>query len=318
MLISATAIYVAIFTVVFLLMASSTVVITQQQHVKIISTFGRFSSVRKSGLSFKAPWPFQAASENFSLKIREISEDVNVKSSDNAFVLVPIRVQFCVDENTAQDAFYKLNNPEGQIRSYVVNQVRSTASSLSFNQLFQARDTFEDGVEGTLTEKMSGFGFRIENVLVDDPQPSEDLRQAFDRVIASERLKEAAINEGEAAKTLSIAKSKAEGEAMNIKAEAYASFRKKVAEGNAEALQAFVGSTGLSASAGLDFFTSINEMEALRDAASAGGSVVFVTAAAKETKDPATMGMIAAGQQTKAPAKNRMPRKSVSSLSDKS
>jgi len=316
MFITVTAVYIAIASVVLLLMAASTVVITQQQHVKIISTFGRFSSVKKSGLSFKAPWPFQAASPNFSLKIREISEDVNVKSSDNAFVLVPIRVQFCVDEDTAQDAFYKLNNPEGQIRSYVVNQVRSTASSLSFNQLFQARDTFEDGVEGTLTEKMSGFGFRIENVLVDDPQPSEELRQAFDRVIASERLKEAAVNEGEAAKTLSVAKAEAEGEAMEIKARAYSKFRKTVAEGNAEALQAFVGTTGLSAGAGLDFFTSINEMEALRDAAAAGGSVVFVTAAAKEAKEDATMGMLTAGQQVKAPAK-ATPRKATQAAKPK-
>jgi len=300
--------------VVGLPICASLFVVTQQQHVKIVETFGKFSSVRTSGLSFKAPWPIQTSSDNFSLKIREISEDVNVKSSDNAFVLVPIRVQFCVEESTAADAYYKLDDPEQQIRSYVVNQVRSTASGMTFDQLFQAKNTFEDGVEGTLTSRMGGFGFRIENVLVDDPEPSDDLREAFDRVISSQRLKEAAINEGEAARTLSVASATAEAQALSIKGDAYADFRMKVSAGNSEALTSFVGETGLSPVAGLDFFTSINEMEAIRDAASHGGNVVFVTAAAGKTTDPAVLGMLAKNvEPSKAIA---TPKEATSEISD--
>lgn len=277
------------------------IVITSQKHVRIIETFGKFSSVRHAGLSFKAPWPFQTASSDFSLKIKEIGEEVTVKSSDNAFVTVPIRVQYRVSDHGAEDAFYKLDDPEGQIRSYVVNQVRGTASGMSFDELFQSRTHFEDGVEETLTEKMASFGFRIENVLVDDPQPSDQLRQAFDRVIASERLKEAAINEGEAKKTLSVAEANAEGEALKIKGQAYADFRMTIAEGNADALEKFVGTTGLSPKEGLSFFNSINEMEAVRDAAHAGAQIVFVTGTAQvSSSDPALLGMTAhAGQNGK-------------------
>ncbi len=281
----------ALAIIVLVPILASTVVVTRQQNVRLIETFGRFSSIRSAGLSFKLPWPIQTAGANFSLQIQEIAEDVNVKSKDNAFVSVPIRVQYRVNEATAQDAFYKLSNAADQIRSYVVNQVRSTASGMTFNDLFQSRNTFENDVASTLTVRMGEFGFKIENVLVDDPQPSPELRKAFDRVISAERLKEAAVNEGEAKRTLLVAGANAEGEALKIKAAAFAVFRKTVADGNAEALESFAGRTGLSPADGLAFFVSINEMEAMRDAAQAGGRVVFVTGSAKENQLAALMGM---------------------------
>ena len=99
-------------------------------------------------------------------------------------------------------------------------------------------------------------------------------------------------DEGEAKRTLQVAAANAEGEALKIKGAAFASFRKTVAEGNAEALQSFAGRTGLSPADGLAFFVSINEMEAVRDAAQAGGRIVFVTGSAKDNQQSALMGMV--------------------------
>ncbi|QDL90824.1 hypothetical protein FDP22_02890 [Paroceanicella profunda] len=279
-----------------LALAASMIVITRERHVRMIETFGRFSSVRKAGLSFKLPWPIQHATANFSTKLREIGEEVEVKSSDNAFVVVPIRVQYRVKQGAERDAYYLLEYPADQIRSYVVNQVRSSASSQPFDALFRSRDFFETEIEATLTERMSGFGYHIENVLVDDPQPSAELRAAFDRVISSERLREAATNEGEAERIRMVARANADGEALQIKGEAYARFRKTVAEGNAEALKLFSGETGLGPEAGLQFFISINEMEAVTAAAEAGGKVVFVTGSAASAGG-ATMGMLAGAEE---------------------
>ncbi|MFX4300322.1 SPFH domain-containing protein [Pseudosulfitobacter pseudonitzschiae] len=282
---------IPIVIAVFLLLTM--IVITGQQNVRMIETFGKFRSIRSAGLSFKLPWPIQTASREFSLKQLQLAEDVGVKSIDNAFLNVPIKLQYRVNPELASDAYYKLDKPEEQIRSYIVNQVRATAGGLSFEDLFKSRDTFEGDVAETLCEKMAEFGYIIVNVLVDDPQPSQQLREAFDRVISSQRLREAATNEGEAARIMSVAKAEAEGEALKIKGSAYAEFRKTVAEGNAEALNKFVGETGLTPKDGLTFFNSINEMEAVRDAAQYGGKTVFIAAAAKTESAAAVMGMVA-------------------------
>lgn len=294
---------VGIFSPIILFIILTMIVITGQQNVRMIETFGKFSSTRTAGLSFKLPWPIQSASRSFSLRQLQLAEDVGVKSADNAFLTVPIKLQYRVNPALADDAYYKLDDPEGQIRSYIVNQVRATAGGLSFEQLFSSRDTFESDVAETLTEKMTEFGYTIVNVLVDDPQPSKDLRDAFDRVISSQRLKEAASNEGEAARIMSVAKAEAEGEALEIKGRAYAEFRKTVAEGNAEALNKFVGETGLTPKDGLTFFNSINEMEAVRDAAQQGGKIVFIAAAAKAESASAVLGLVAGADSETMPAR---------------
>lgn len=270
------------------------IVITKQKHVRMIETFGHFSSIRTAGLSFKLPWPFQSASEDFSMQLMPLSENVQVKSKDNAFVTVPIHVQYQVNPDGAEAAFYSLENPSSQIRSYVVNQVRATASSKSFDDLFKARDTFKDDIESMLSVKMAEFGFKIVDVLVDDPQPSEDLREAFDRVLASTRLKEAASNEGEAAKILSVAKANAEGEALKIRGNAFKDFRKTIAEGFGEALDELAGKTGLSKESLLTFLLDINEKEALTNAAQSGGKIVYVTGSAQRgAPDPAALALLA-------------------------
>lgn len=253
------------------------IVITRQQHVRFIETFGRYTSTRGAGLSIKLPWPIQIATRNFSLQVMELEQDVTVKSRDNAFVTVPIRVQYQVNPDTAADAYYKLSDAAGQIKSYVVNQIRSTASGQTFDDLYSSKEEFESDVQTTLEERLGSYGFRIVNVLVDDPQPSEELRVAFDRVLASQRLREAAENEGEAKRILRIKEAEAEKDSLRLKAEGFAEFRKIVAEGNAEAISLFRRDTGLEAADALKFFLHINEMDALRDAAAQGGKTVLVT-----------------------------------------
>ncbi len=291
----------------------SMIVVTQQQHVKIIQQFGKFKGVRRAGLSFKAPWPIQTATENFSLQIHEIGEDVGVKSKDNAFLSVPIKVQVQVDENKAPLAYFKLKDPEQQVRSYVVNRVRAKGSQMTFEEIFQSSDEFQTDVHAGLRETMAKYGFEIVNVLVDEPQPSEQMREAFDRVLAAERLKEAANAEGQAAKVLAVAKAEAEGDSLRIKGRAYADFRKTVAEGNSEAINLFVGKTGLQAKDAIDFFHNINEMEAVRDAAASGGQIVYVAGSAKDSQASALMGMVAEGTPAKKPAASKKKATSATS-----
>ena len=272
---------------------STMLVVTPQQSIRMIETFGKYAGTRQAGLTIKAPFPIQSASRPFSLRLREIAVDVGMKSIDNAFVQVPIRVQFMVDPKRAREAYYLLEDAEGQITSYVINQVRATGGAKTFNELFTSRDAFESDVQELLEERMDEFGYVIRNVLVDDPQPSNELREAFDRVIASERLKEAATNEAEAERIKQVAGAQAEKESMVLRGEAISSFRKTITEGNAEAINSFTADTGLTAADALAFITSINEMEAVGRASEAGGSVVFVAGSAKDKAVDPMIAMLA-------------------------
>ena len=270
------------------------IVITPQNTVRVVETFGKYAGQRSSGLTFKLPWPFQTASAPINLRTQQVRETVGVMSSDKAFVMVPISVQFRIDPRSVYDAYYKLDRPVSQIQSYLNNSVRATASGKTFSELFQSRDAFRHDIEETLKEKMDDYGYIIVDVLVDDPQPSEEVVDSFNRVIASERLREAAENEGEAEKIRMVKSAEAEKASLELRGEALATFRQTIAKGNAEAVEAFVGKTGLGAKDALAFMTSVNEMEQLSQVASEGGRVIFIGASAAGGATALDPGMLAA------------------------
>lgn len=278
--------------IVLLILLSSMVFKTDQQTVRLVHTFGKYSYHKGAGLGFKLPWPIQSVTPGFSLRIREIKTDVEIKSSNNAFVSLPIRVQFKVDEKRVREAYYVLDDPIGQIKTFIAKQVLNTASGMTFDELFTSKDQFQKDVHDTLTSEMTEFGYIIRNVQVNDPQPSEDMKKAFDRVLTSERLKEAAKNEGEAARILLVADAEAHKEALKLRGEALSTFRTTIAEGNADAVNLFVKGTNLSPQSALDFMKEVNEMEAMVRAAEAGGRTVFITGSGKDLGATAVMATI--------------------------
>lgn len=224
----------------------TTIVITPQQHIKMIESFGRYSGTRSPGLSFKMPFPFQTASRPFSLQTRQITDLVQVKSSDNVFVKIPVNVQFKVIPSRAKDAYYELENPAAQMKSYIIAEIRSIASQMEFEKLYDDKEDLSNTLKAQIGPKMEEYGYKIVDILVDDPQPTDDIVRAFNDVTASKRAKEAAAGYGEAERVRRVAEAKAAGEAQKITAQATVDAREILAKGNADAIILSVEGTGLT------------------------------------------------------------------------
>ncbi|MEP3671277.1 MAG: SPFH domain-containing protein [Roseibium sp.] len=304
-----------ILGIILLVILATTIVVTPQEHARIVETFMKFSSVRSAGLSFKLPWPIQTTSEPISLQVTQASMDVSVKSRDNTFLDIPIRVQYTVDPSSVRLAYYKLSNPQPQIESFVVNQVISSASGKDFDELFASTNAMEVEVKAALAERMAEFGYVIENMLIDDPKPSLEVRQSFDKVLASKRLLEAAENEGEAQRVISVAGARAEAEALEIRGKALVQFRETIVEGNAKAIQEFIRDTDLGSHDALEFIMNINEMEALTRVGETGGRVVYISASAKDSGADVTAGLVNGLPSPSEPT--RKPRRGVAKAKPK-
>src|SRR5690606_523462 len=252
-------------------------VITPQQHARVLEMFGRYSGYRSAGLSIKLPWPLQIARRPFSLQTKQIALQLGVKSRDNAFVTMPISLQYRVIPSQIKAAFYELHNPEEQIESYVATEARAVAATKTFDQLYTDRDEFTQTVRESLDEAMNSYGYEIRAVLIDDPRPTPEMVAAFNEVLASQRRLEAAQNDGEAEKIKRTKGAEASAMAMAITAKGIAESRAIIAEGNAKALAAFREDTTLTDTHAMAFMMEINRLEALRDAAAHGGRTVLVT-----------------------------------------
>src|SRR5690606_27976227 len=102
---------------------SSFFVVKQQTSV-IVERFGRFLSIRNSGLQLKIPI-FDRIAGRVNLRIQQLDVIIETKTKDNVFVKLKVSVQFKVIQEKVYEAFYKLEYPHDQITSYVFDVVRA-------------------------------------------------------------------------------------------------------------------------------------------------------------------------------------------------
>lgn len=258
------------------MLALTCITIVPGKRAKVLETFGKpHTSARMPGLSFKLPWPITNIVGTVNLQLQEIGADVSVKTKDNAFMTLPVKVQYRAssDPQGAVKAHYELEDSEQQITSYVLNNVRQTAASMDMVDLYQNRDDIENQVQQALQERFTRFGFSIENVLVDEPQPSIEVRDAFNRVIASIREKEAAENIAEAKRIELVGVARAEKESKKLQGEGIAEMREAIATGMKQAMNT-LKDAGLNETQALSLLMDTNRLDTLGSAATHGNMVL--------------------------------------------
>ena len=203
------------------------------QEAIIVERFGKFRRVAHAGLNFKTPF-IDSTTKPVSLRVQQLEVNIESKTKDNVFVTVPVAVQYRIREEQVIDAYYKLSNPEAQIRSYVFDTVRSALSSLELDEAFESKDDIARSVESTLSARMQEFGFNIINTLVQDISPDSRVRDSMNSINAAQRDRVAAQSLAEADKIKRVTQAEAEAESKRLQGEGVAAQRKAIALGIAE------------------------------------------------------------------------------------
>ena len=207
-----------------------------QQTAAIVERFGKFHSIRQSGLRFKIPLVDRIAGR-LSLKIQQLDVIIETKTLDDVFVRLKVSVQYKVIKLKVYDAFYKLDYPHDQITSYVFDVVRAEVPKMKLDDVFVKKDDIALAVKAELNDAMSGYGFDIIKTLVTDIDPDAQVKQAMNRINASEREKIAAQFEGDAARILIVEKAKAEAESKRLQGQGIADQRREIARGLEESVE---------------------------------------------------------------------------------
>jgi len=219
-----------------LLIIISAFFIVKQQTAVIVERFGKFQSIRQSGLQIKIPL-VDRISGRLSLKIQQLDVIIETKTLDDVFVRLKVSVQYKVIKDRVYDAFYKLDYPHDQITSYVFDVVRAEVPKMKLDDVFVKKDDIALAVKAELNDAMSGYGFDIIKTLVTDIDPDAQVKQAMNRINASEREKIAAQFEGDAARILIVEKAKAEAESKRLQGQGIADQRREIARGLEESVE---------------------------------------------------------------------------------
>ena len=210
--------------------------IVKQQTATVIERFGRYQSIRQSGLQMKIPLVDRVAGR-LSLKIQQLDVLIETKTLDDVFVKIKVSVQYLVIRDKVYDAFYKLEYPHDQITSFVFDVVRAEVPKMKLDDVFVKKDDIAIAVKRELQEYMSEYGYDIIKTLVTDIDPDALVKAAMNRINAADREKTAAQFEGDAARILIVEKAKAEAESKRLQGQGIADQRREIARGLEESVE---------------------------------------------------------------------------------
>lgn len=207
----------------------------KQQSAVIVERFGKFQSIRQSGLQLKIPVIDRIAGR-VNLRIQQLDVIIETKTKDNVFVKMKVSVQFKVVQERVYEAFYKLEYPHDQITSYVFDVVRAEVPKLILDDVFERKDDIAIAVKRELNDAMITYGYDIINTLITDIDPDIQVKNAMNRINAADREKTAAEYEAEAQRIRIVAKARAEAESKRLQGQGIADQRREIARGLVESV----------------------------------------------------------------------------------
>ena len=232
--------YIPLIVILSLIILFGAFFVVKQQSAAVVERFGKFTSVRQSGLQIKIPIIDRVAGR-LSLRVQQLDVVVETKTKDDVFVKIKVSVQFMVIKDKVYDAFYKLDYPHDQITSYVFDVVRAEVPKMILDDVFEKKDDVAIAVKGELNEAMKNYGFDIIKTLVTDIDPDAQVKESMNRINASEREKVAAQFEGDAQRILIVERAKAEAESKRLQGQGIADQRREIARGLEDSVKVLNG-----------------------------------------------------------------------------
>ena len=231
-------IVVAILVFVVIVLAFIALFTVQQQTAALVERFGKFRRVASAGLNVKIPFVDRVVGR-VSLRVQQLDVRVETKTKDNVFVFVIVSVQYYVLPEKVVDAFYRLQNAQQQITSFVFDTVRARVPGMILDDLFELKDDIAKAVKEELDSVMDDFGYAIIKALVTDIDPDALVKQSMNEINAAQRTRVAAIELAEAEKIRVVKAAEGEAESKALQGIGIANQRKAIVEGLKESVASF-------------------------------------------------------------------------------
>jgi regulator of protease activity HflC (stomatin/prohibitin superfamily) len=263
--------------------------------IGIIEKCGKWDRMAHPGPTLIC-WPFYTVAGRVSIRIQQLDVACETKTSDNVFVNVVISVQYAVQPEHVYEAFYVLNDPSEQIRSYVYDVVRSTLPNMTLDAAFESKEDIATEVKKELSEVMREYGFLIHNALVTDMAPDGRVKTAMNEINASKRLKEAAFEKAEGEKIILVKSAEAEAESKYLSGVGVARQRKAIVDGLRDSIAQFSsGVKGSTPKDVIDLLLLTQYFDMLKDVGQqAGTRAVFLPAKGKSQVGAVRDGLLQA------------------------
>jgi regulator of protease activity HflC (stomatin/prohibitin superfamily) len=244
---------ILVISMSILLVLFFSVVVVNQGTIAIITMFGKYQRIMLPGLRFKIPL-VESIFRRVSIQNQSIELEFQAVTIDQANVyfksMLLYSVQNAEEETIKKVAFKFISNKdlmqalvrtvEGSIRAYVATKRQA--------EVLTARREIVDFVKEQIDNSLEEWGYHLQDLQINDITFDQVVMESMSKVVASNNLKAAAENEGQALLITKTKAAEAEGNSIKISAQAekeaaqlrgqgVALFRQEVAKGMTEAAE---------------------------------------------------------------------------------
>ncbi len=278
-----------------------------QGTIAVITRFGKYAGIRRAGLRFKIPL-IEQIYKRISIQNRSVELEFQAVTVDQANVYFKSMLLYSVQneqEDTIQKVAFKFISDKDLMQALVrtiEGNIRAFVATKKQSEILGLRRDIVEFVKEHVDASLEEWGYHLQDLQINDITFDQAIMESMSKVVASNNLKAAAENEGQALLITKTKAAEAEGNSIKIAAEAereaaqlrgqgVALFREEVAKGMSQAAEQMK-------QANLDTNVILFSMwtEAIKNFAEYGkGNVIFLDGSSEGMEK--TMRQIMAMQQ---------------------
>ncbi|MCC7303962.1 hypothetical protein IT418_00905 [bacterium] len=219
--------------------------IVPQNQVAIVEFLGKYEKTLTAGFNLVIP-VLERVAVQVNLAVRNFLFELDAVSKDKVQVRLKSNLIYAISVNKVTQYWYELSDPKQTIASFVENYVRSFVATQTHEELLEKREEISAYLVQHLNEKFLAWGIEIHGYQIMDIVFPTIITDAMSKVVASQRLREAAMNEAEATKVRVVKEAEAEKESRILLGEGVAGERQAIIDGLKNSIDDMKGVPGLN------------------------------------------------------------------------
>ncbi len=241
------------WVILLLLFVFSGLFTVNQGTIAVITRFGKYVGVRYPGLRFKIPFIDQVY-KRVSIQNRSVELEFQAVTIDQANVYFKSMLLYSVQnehEDTIQKVAFKFISDKDLMQALVrtiEGNIRAFVATKKQSEILGLRRDIVEFVKEHVDASLEEWGYHLQDLQINDITFDQAVMDSMSKVVASNNLKAAAENEGQALLITKTKTAEAEGNSIKIAAEAereaaklrgqgVALFREEVARGMSQAAE---------------------------------------------------------------------------------
>lgn len=238
------------FLLIFLI---SGLVTVNQGSIAVITLFGKYRRILLPGLNFKIPL-IERVYKTISIQNRSVELEFQAVTLDQANVYFKSMLLYSVlnqEEQTIKNVAFKFISDKDLMQALirtVEGSVRGFVATKRQAEILVLRREIVEFVKEQIDQSLESWGYYLQDLQINDITFDKVIMDSMSKVVASNNLKAAAENEGQALLITKTKAAEAEGNAIMISANAekeaarlrgqgVALFREEVARGMTQAAE---------------------------------------------------------------------------------